>query len=649
MPSISSNLNRATSLMQGDLMLSQLRKTQTQMVDAERQIATGEKYSRPSDGANKTSAILYLRQQLAAREQYSRNLDHASSMLNNMDSALSVAGEVMRDVTSGAIGQIGVGADASTRKAQALELDSQLKAMIDLANQTYQGIPLFGGAGGSDPGKPMFEQFLGGVRYNGSLSNLEAESGSARGQMFTSNGADAFGALSSRIKSAIDLQPQAAADTPISSVAGATAEGVRLGPVQLTVNGSEVAVDLTSADTLGDVVTRVNDAIDQLDPGAGSLALAGEGFELTAGAGNTITLADNSGAHTAGDLGLALSATGGTDTGPSVNPRLTASTALADLGAAVDWTGGLQITHGEQTTVADFSSAQTIEDMQNVVRDLDLGLRLMVNDAGTGVNLVSEISGIELSVGETGGTTATDLGLRTLDTSTKLADFRNGLGVEAVAGKDDMRFTLSNGTTFDVNLDGATNVGETIGLIEQAANNAGLAVGTDFVVDFVAVGNGLTFEDNTGGAGDFSVMNLNDSHAAAHLGIEQSVAAGAMIDSGDQARVRVEGVFTHLMDLRAALESNDERGITLASERLQEDVDKLTYVRASVGVEARSVEQEQARSEDRVLTEKTMLSNLQDADLSEVITRFSQLQQQWQAGLMVGAQNMQMSLLDFLR
>jgi flagellin-like hook-associated protein FlgL len=44
-----------------------------------------------------------------------------------------------------------------------------------------------------------------------------------------------------------------------------------------------------------------------------------------------------------------------------------------------------------------------------------------------------------------------------------------------------------------------------------------------------------------------------------------------------------------------------------------------------------------------------MLSELQDADMTEAITRFTQLQQQLQATLQVGATNMRMSLLDFLR
>ncbi len=44
-----------------------------------------------------------------------------------------------------------------------------------------------------------------------------------------------------------------------------------------------------------------------------------------------------------------------------------------------------------------------------------------------------------------------------------------------------------------------------------------------------------------------------------------------------------------------------------------------------------------------------MLSQIRDTDLSEVITRFMQLQTQMQASMQARAQNLQMNLLNFLR
>jgi flagellin-like hook-associated protein FlgL len=47
--------------------------------------------------------------------------------------------------------------------------------------------------------------------------------------------------------------------------------------------------------------------------------------------------------------------------------------------------------------------------------------------------------------------------------------------------------------------------------------------------------------------------------------------------------------------------------------------------------------------------EQQMLSGLQDADLTTVITRFSQLQEQLQGSLEVAAKELQTSLLDYLQ
>jgi flagellar hook-associated protein 3 FlgL len=75
----------------------------------------------------------------------------------------------------------------------------------------------------------------------------------------------------------------------------------------------------------------------------------------------------------------------------------------------------------------------------------------------------------------------------------------------------------------------------------------------------------------------------------------------------------------------------------------------VSQARATVGVRAQRVESQQQRSQDLGLMEEVLLSDLQDADITEVITRYTQLQTELQASLQVGAQNLQLSLLDFLR
>ena len=322
----------------------------------------------------------------------------------------------------------------------------------------------------------------------------------------------------------------------------------------------------------------------------------------------------------------------------------------------VDFASGLKITQGAITTTADFSTATTIQDMMNVIDQLDLGLRLEINDAGDGLNLFSDISGIQLSVGEnTGGTTASDLGLRTFATTTDLADFRHGIGVSSVTGQDDFSIQLHDGTTFNVNIDGLTTAGQVISAIQTAATGAGLTVGapgsggTDFNIGLAIDGNGFQLEDTTAGPSTFRVIQLGISLAATDLGIYTSAGAGGTINGDDLATVQVEGVFTHMIALRNSLVNDDSRGITFAGEGIEVDLSNLSRARADVGVRSQRVEQQQERSADLKIAEQTLLSELRDANLTEVISRFTQLQQQLQASFLVGSQNLQLSLLNFLR
>jgi flagellar hook-associated protein 3 FlgL len=634
-------------------LLSALRRTQLELLKNQEQISSTKSVNRPSDAPSKASAILSVQRQLEARDQHGRNLDHAAAVLDNTDAALADATELLIEARSIASSQVGIGSSADTRKNQAAVIDAQLQALIDIANRKYQEVSLFGGRYNPKNGSAFVERF-GGVQYLGERGNLGADAGLDRELGFNSNGVDAFSALSTRVSSQVDLDPQATAATRLADINGAQNAGYRPGSVVLTVDATAVSVDLTDAETLGDVLTRINDAIAGVDPTAGSLAVSGTGFALTAAAGHTITIAEQSGGQAAADLGLEITATAATTAGGDVDPLVTSSTTLASFGITFDAASGMLITQDSTSKVADFSACNTVQDMQNVIDALDLGVRLEINETQTGFNLVSEVSGVNFSVGENGGSTAADLGLRTFNLDTELSDFRYGNGISNPTG-DDFEVQLHDGSSFRVDIGGATTVQEVITAITNAATTAGLTVGapgaagTDFNIGLATTGNGFALEDGTAGGADFRVMQLGESLAADNLGIYTNAVASSSIDGADNAQVRVESVFAHLMALRDALTGDDSAGITVAGGAIETDVEKLAKARADVGVRAQRVEQQKQRSSELEIAEKTLLSGLQDADLTEVITRFTQLQQQLQASLQVGAQNLQLSLMDFLR
>jgi flagellin-like hook-associated protein FlgL len=651
MSAIGTTFFRTTNLMTGDQLLASLQRTNEQLNKAQQEIATGKRVLNPSDDALKLSAILSLRQQLEARTQYERNLQHASGTLNGADQALADVSDILIEARSIALSQIGIGSDATTRDAEAAVVGAQLSALIEIANRQIAGVGLFTGASGGDAEGNSFVSFLGGVKYTGALSDFGTDAGLSEFLPFNINGSEAFNLASGTVGGSVDLDPFATDAMKLTDVDGALNRGVRLGSIAVNVNGTQTTIDLSTARTLGDVATRINDAISTIDPAAGAMAVSGGGFALTANFGHNITITETGSGKTAADLGINVTASSTVVNGADLNPKLNALTRLSDLNTSIDLTSGLKITQGGQTRVADFSGAQTIQDLMNVVEQLDLGVKLEISGDGSKFNVINLVSGIELSIGENGGTTAEDLGIRTFGASTRLSEFNRGEGVKSRQGEDDFEIHLHDGTTFTVNIDGAVTVGDVVAAIRDAATNAGLTVGPagDFNVDLAASGNGLVLEDLTAGGNDFVVDALGESLAAVDLGIASTAGGGSTIAGEDRATRQVDSIFTFLIDLRDSLLANSDSGISVASDNMSEGIDLLAKTRGEVGIRAQRVEKEQERSEQLGITETSLLTDLEDADLTEVITRFTQLQTQLQATMQAGAQNLRLSLLDFLR
>jgi flagellin-like hook-associated protein FlgL len=331
------------------------------------------------------------------------------------------------------------------------------------------------------------------------------------------------------------------------------------------------------------------------------------------------------------------------------------STSIDALDFGIDWDSGLKITQGGTTKIADFSQATTIQDLVNVIDGLHMGVRMQINGDGSALDFINEVSGIDLSIGENdGGTTATDLGLRTFETSTLRSSFNHGIGVDRAAGLDDIGVQLHDGSTFNINLDEAATVEDVMNMFRQAAEDAGLSVGepgdgaSDVNIGFAADGNGLVIEDNTFGDEDFKVAGLNQSSAAEDLGIAFNAKDEAIINGEDNAKVQVDSIFTHLINLKESLLQDDSRGIRLATSKLESDTSSVTEQRATIGVRTQRAEDALDRSSELGISEASLLSDLQGGDLSELILKYQNLQYQLQASLSVGAQNLQMSLLDYL-
>ena len=90
---------------------------------------------------------------------------------------------------------------------------------------------------------------------------------------------------------------------------------------------------------------------------------------------------------------------------------------------------GLQIVNDNAIHVIDLSENATVGNMLNALNDESIGLIASINSKGTGIDVRSRISGADFEIGENGGLTATQLGLRTCNGTTLLSELDYDRGV----------------------------------------------------------------------------------------------------------------------------------------------------------------------------------------------------------------------------
>ncbi len=640
-------LARVSNTLRTNVAHQNIARTQRGLIGVQNELATGKKLSSPSDDAGQAAIAQQLRKTLEQRDAYATNLRQATSQLSEVDSSLNDITALIQEAQTVASANVGSDVTHEQRTSAATVIDAIYRQLLNLGNHQFEGAFVFAGERATEP---PFVETGGGVKFVGSARVLTNTYDENTVLPFMVDGAEVFGALSTRIEGTSDLTPQLTSATRLSDLGGATGDGVRLGAIQLSNGTVTQTIDLSNAKTINDVVNTIN-AAGVGGIGAG-VAADGLSLELSGGPTENITINDVAGGTTASDLGIRTVTGGGPGVavdGASVNPRVTLLTPLSDLraGAGIDLAGGLKITNGLLSATVSFTSpplraGATVEDMLNAINGSGTAVRAQVNASGTGIDILNPTQGTQMTIAENGGTTAGDLGVRSFAPTSPLSELNGGRGVKTAAGTD-VQVTNSAGVSFEVDVDGLQTVQDVIAAINTAAAGAGAAV----TASFATSGNGITLTDAAGGAGTLAVESANFSQAPADLGLDVA-AVGTTITGRDVNAVMPTGVFSHLAALRDGLRENDARRITAASEGLKADYDRVVRVRGETGARVQELEARQERLADQNIATQSLLSEIEDTDFTEAITRFQTLQTALQASLQTSGQILNLSLLDFL-
>lgn len=682
MASFPTGYGRAPQLLYSSINLSHLGRTNNDLFRVSQQLSTGLQILKPSDDVVRAATVSTLDGRIERSDQLLRNFEYARSALDTADQSLGDAFDLMNEALGIALTQIQSTSTAEERKGQAIIVDSLVDSLYRIASRESVVGYVFGG---TQPGQAPVTDLQGAFRFEGGRGGLVTDLGRGLRIPVTLGANNAIGALSNRVAGTVDLNPSIETNTRIAQLNGARDLGVSLGVVQASFNGdTPFQIDLSGADTIGDVVDALSSAIAKYESDSGNTVLDTGGVSIADGsftidivAGGSLEFSDLNGGSTGADLGLVFETPAPFDeltttAGAELDPRLTWTSSIAGLRGLAGPLGSIFVQNNGKGTEIDLSGATTLADIRSLIERGGTEVRVEINDAGTGINIVTQVAGTAdraLSIHEIDdglGNTAELLGIRSFAPGTLISDFNEGRGVQVVSGRTDLNgvldpelntdFSIVLGDGFEIDIDlsesDLTTVSSVLGVINAQAGAQLTAAGrplTDFEASLSPGLNGIVLTQAALG-GPLDVVSRNNSPAAEQLGLQSltDLAGGLVFLGEDRAQVRVDNAFTALMDLAEALRNNDRSGIQFASDRLEDMVDRLTEQRALVGGYAGQVDDETVREEDRNVLDVATRSQLRDVDYAAAASRFAQLQTQLQATLYVTAQGQSLSLLDFL-
>lgn len=646
---------RSTQLLAQTRLIQQLNADQVRLNRLQSQISTGMRIATPSEDAAAAQRGQTLQRLLELKAQSQTNAQTSQSYLDATDVALQNVSGLLTEVRGLAVEAANDASTNATRQAVAQQAAQTIQEMLTVGNKSFRDRYLFAG---SRMDQTPFERVNGGIRYLGNESSLDSFVDLGLPLSMGASGTAVFGTYSAEVQGSVDLNAALTPDTPITALAGG--KGLTLGSIQIGDGATKSVIDLSSAATIQDVI----DLVEAHPPTGRTLTVTvtstGLNIAIDPGGGGNFTIKDVAGGTTANDLRILSSPLGNgiiPVTGGDLNPAIVRTMRLSDLQtpAPLDLAAGLQITNGGQTFTIDTSGAQTVEQLLNAINQSPANALAEISPSGDRLIVRSRLSGADFSIGENGGSLATQLGLRSLNVDTALGALNYGRGVSTLAGTD---FTIhrKDGTDLAIDVSSAQTIGDVLNLINNDAANQNPA--TRVVVRLAAFGNGVElFDANTTGTDTLTVTPQQGSHAAYDLGLiprgqpsatATTSASGDTLTGTDTNPQEVSGLFNSLLRLHDSLQNFNRENLSRAVALLDEDFERINLARAEVGSRNQTIDTIQAQLEDEEIQLRDSLAEAVETSLPEAISDLTARQAALQASLQLAAQIFQTSLLNYL-
>lgn len=632
-------------------LLFQLNADQVELQKQYDQLSTGKRVLRLSDDPAAASRAIGLHRGIDHARQISRNAASSLNFYQSTDTSLSRVDNALIEARSVATQSAQNVISDDERAAFATTIDETINIVFASGNAMYRDHQLLGGFLNS---QDAFSRIGDKILYHGAEAIARTDLGAGETSALNLNANQALGALAVFFEGE---QLQAGVNSDTRLVDMRNGEGITPGLMRVSGGGDWYDLDLSAATTMGDVVTLISGTDVDGRTLAASLTTDGIRVEYADGLGGTLALADAEGSEMADQLTI-LNPAGLNPPpliGSGISPAVTEHTKISDLdsGDGIDISDGIQVIQDDEVFIVDLSAAETVSDVLIAINRSGADIRAELKGDEGRIQLRSMKSGSDYAVGENGGDAATLLGIRTATEQTLLSDLGSGQGIALNPNSAEISIIRPDGVQLDLNLEGATTVGDVINLIRDHPLNQDTA---RVLVDLNAFGNGiqLTAPPNTE---PLTIRRIGSSNAGLRLGwlgedgadnVGSVIGPVDTIIGSDFNTRDAGGTLDTLLRLREAVSTGDIPEISRLQATLDLDLDRASRARGRVGVWSRNAQQLSEVAENRLISMKSQLSDETDADIATVVSDMSQRQLALEASMRLIGKTSQMTVLNFL-
>ncbi len=635
---ISNNMINNTVVFNMQRSLERFLKLQTSM-------SSGRRINKPSDDPIGIQRDLGYRTELAKNEQYRANIEQGQSWMQTYDTVLGDMKDLVSSAKEIAISMSNGVYDQVTRDGSAAEVDSIFDRLMQLSSSELEGRFMFAGHRTTD--KPLVAS-ANGVVYRGDQGQIDYQIESSSRMTVNLLGSYTFLKPLGALGENADLNVAVTGNTLLADLHNGAGIDQTVGTFNITDEnlGITATIDITGAVTVDDAITAINTQLaaagitsltatigeegnnillDTTETGliSGATPLSrlnsGNGVDLQPG---SILVTDDLGVNVNVDLSGAATVD---DIITSFNTQM-ANAGYPQVTMAINAAGtGLDVT--DASGVLGLRIDEINPDQMTAV---GLGIQGMIDPVLNGSALSPKVG---FSITETTGTTAADLGLQgdiegdysgsdldpMLLLTSNVADLNHGLGIQAG------RIIINHGEmTRNIDLSDPSIV--TVQDMIDAINNAGL----DITASLNDSGRGIQIANNDD-TRSLIIKDEANSRVAKDMGIWGS-----------------SDIMGSVMLLGQTLRADDQEGTGLLLQNMDDGMQHLLNVRASVGARSIRLEDTHSRLTDLDLSFTELLSEVEDADLTKLVTDLATFENNYKSSLMASAKIIQPSLLDFL-